>query len=166
MIIRPAALNDIAAMAKIIGHHASRGLMLPRSRANLAAFLPHYVVADVHEQVVGCGGLQAYSSTSGEIYGLATMSIDAPRGTGRAIVEALIANAQLMNLRSVFALTLVPGFFEKMGFRTVQHRELPLKVWKDCVACPKFGNCDEIAMVLNLANTDMAATEVPQLSAI
>jgi len=25
-----------------------------------------------------------------------------------------------------------------------------MKVWKDCVACPKFGNCDEIAMGLDL----------------
>ena len=50
----------------------------------------------------------------------------------------------------VFALTLAPGFFSKMGFHTVEHRQLPLKVWTDCVNCPKYGNCDEIAMVLDV----------------
>jgi amino-acid N-acetyltransferase len=47
-------------------------------------------------------------------------------------------------------MTLAPAFFEKMGFRTVEHKDVPMKVWKDCVACPKYGNCDEIAMVLDL----------------
>jgi amino-acid N-acetyltransferase len=155
MIIRPAAQTDVAAMSTIIGHHASRGVMLPRSKAHLSAFLTHYVVADLEGAVVGCGGLQPYSATSGEIYGLATIPVEAPRGTGRAIVESLIENARRMNLTSLFALTLVPGFFDKMGFQAVPHRELPLKVWKDCVACPKFGNCDEIAMVLNLDARDM-----------
>jgi N-acetylglutamate synthase-like GNAT family acetyltransferase len=31
--------------------------------------------------------------------------------------------------------------------------EVPLKAWKDCLRCPKFQNCDEIA-VLRVLNTD------------
>ena len=100
--------------------------------------------------MVGCGGLELYSSDVAEIYGLATAPQNSLRGTGSAIVQALIEKARTENLSQVFALTLVPGFFQKMGFRTVEHKDLPMKVWKDCVACPKFGNCDEIAMVLDL----------------
>jgi len=148
--IRPAVQEDIAAMCRIIGRHAARGLMLPRSRAGLSSSLQHYVVADLDGSVVGCGGLQPYSETSAEIYGVATAGEEAPRGTGSAIVGALIDSARASHLSYVFALTLAPGFFERMGFRTVEHRDLPLKVWTDCVACPKFGNCDEIAMVLDL----------------
>jgi amino-acid N-acetyltransferase len=138
-------------MCRIIGRHAAEGLMLPRSRSGLLASLQHYLVADVNGTVVGCGGLQPYSDTCGEIYGVATVQGESPRGTGSAIVQALIENARANNLSQVFALTLAPGFFEKLGFHTVEHRDLPLKVWTDCVACPKFGNCDEIAMVLNLS---------------
>jgi amino-acid N-acetyltransferase len=72
------------------------------------------------------------------------------RGTGTAIVEALIEKARGENISQVFAMTLAPAFFHKMGFRTVEHKDVPLKVWKDCVACPKYGNCDEIAMMLDL----------------
>jgi len=28
----------------------------------------------------------------------------------------------------------------------VERGELPLKAWKDCLRCPKFQACDEIAM--------------------
>ena len=41
-------------------------------------------------------------------------------------------------------------FFEKLGFDVVTKESLPLKVWSDCVRCPKQENCDEIAMVLTL----------------
>ena len=150
MKIRPAQHNDVHTIVRIIGHYASEGLMLPRSHGAMAESLSHYVVADHDGEVVGCGGLEPYSPTVAEIYGLATSPENTPRGTGSAIVKALIERARTENLSQVFALTLAPGFFQKMGFRTVEHKDLPMKVWKDCVSCPKFGNCDEIAMVLDL----------------
>jgi amino-acid N-acetyltransferase len=137
-------------MVRLIAHYASEGLMLPRSASSLTSSLHYYVVADDDGQVTGCGGLQQYTDDSAEIYGLATTPVGSPPGTGRAIVEALICRARDESIQKVFALTLVPGFFAKLGFKNVEHRDLPLKVWKDCVACPKFGNCDEIAMLLHL----------------
>src|SRR5262245_32937305 len=150
MTIRPALASDVDAMSRMIGYYAAQGVMLPRSKASLLSALPHYFVADVDGSVVGCGGLQPYTSTVAEIYGLATDNGQSPRGTGSALVEALIAHARTENLSRVFALTLVPAFFQKLGFHEVPHQELPMKVWKDCIACPKFGNCDETAMVLDL----------------
>ena len=99
---------------------------------------------------MGGGGLDPYSGGAAEIYGLATDPGMSVRGTGSAIVLALIEKARREKISKVFALTLAPAFFEKMGFRTVDPKDLPMKVWKDCVACPKYGNCDEIAMVLDL----------------
>jgi amino-acid N-acetyltransferase len=148
--LRQARQNDVDRIVTIIAHHASQGLMLPRSANGLSTALDSYVVADEAGTVVGCGGLDKYCDDTAEIYGLATAPEGSPRGTGKAIVQALIRRARKESISRVFALTLAPGFFTKMGFKTVQHRDLPMKVWKDCVACPKFGNCDEIAMVLEL----------------
>lgn len=150
MIVRAAHYDDIQMMARIIAHHASRGLMLPRSASALEASLDAYVVADVDGEIVGCGGLHTYTSGLAELCALATAPENSPEGTGRALVDALVERARTDSIRRVFALTLAPGFFTKMGFKTVEHRELPLKVWTDCVACPKYGNCDEIAMLLEL----------------
>ena len=150
MKVRAAHAHDVERIASIITHHAVQGVMLPRSVAALSAALDTYVVADEGGQVVGCGGLDVYTPESAEIYGLATAPEGSPPGTGKAIVQALVARARKRKISKVFALTLAPGFFSKLGFQTVAHTDLPLKVWKDCVACPKYGNCDEIAMILHL----------------
>jgi amino-acid N-acetyltransferase len=150
MKVRPAGTRDVEKIVTIISHHASKGLMLPRSAGALTAALDTYVVADAGDNIVGCGGLERYTQDSAEIYGLATAPEGSPPGTGKAIVQALIARARKESIGKVFAMTLAPAFFAKLGFKTVAHSDLPLKVWRDCVACPKYGNCDEIAMVLEL----------------
>jgi len=150
VIVRSANPEDVQIMVRIIAHHASQGLMLPRSANALTASLHQYVVAEADGKVIGCGGLHQYSKDTAELCALATAPGGSPNGTGRALVDALVDRAKADSLRRVFALTLAPGFFERMGFRTIEHRDLPLKVWTDCVACPKYGNCDEIAMVLDL----------------
>ena len=150
MNVRPAQHTDIDTIGRMIAHYAALGLMLPRSHSALMEALASYVVADHDGRVIGCGGLEQYSSNTAEIFGLATSPDKSVRGAGSAIVQALIEKARAENISHVFALTLAPAFFQKMGFRTVQHSDLPMKVWKDCIACPKYGNCDEIAMVLDL----------------
>jgi amino-acid N-acetyltransferase len=50
-------------------------------------------------------------------------------------------------LYTIFAFTYVAEFFHKMGFHQVDRGLLPLKVWKDCLSCPKFQCCDEIAVL-------------------
>jgi amino-acid N-acetyltransferase len=150
VIIRPAAREDVDRMVRIIAHYASQGLMLPRSHSALLEALSNYLVADVDGEIIGCGGLDQYTKDTAEIYGLATSPGKSIRGTGSALVEALIEKARTEKISQVFALTLAPAFFQKMGFRTVEHKDLPMKVWKDCVSCPKYGNCDETAMVLDL----------------
>jgi len=123
---RPARSQDVEKIATIIAHHASQGLMLPRSVGALSESLDSYVVADAGGELVGCGGLDVYTAESAEIYGLATAPEGSPPGTGKAIVQALIARARREKIARVFALTLAPGFFSRMGFSSVAHTDLPL----------------------------------------
>ena len=150
MKVRPAEHTDVDTIVRMIAHYAAEGIMLPRSHSALSEALRNYLVADHNGTVIGCGGLEQYSASTAEIFGLATSPDKSIRGTGSAIVQALIKKARDEKISHVFALTLAPAFFQKMGFTTVQHSDLPMKVWKDCIACPKYGNCDEIAMVLDL----------------
>jgi amino-acid N-acetyltransferase len=55
-----------------------------------------------------------------------------------------------LGIRRVFALTYRPGFFERLGFRTLDKRELPQKIWKDCLRCAKFTCCDEVALIRDI----------------
>jgi len=55
-----------------------------------------------------------------------------------------------MGLPRVFTLTYQEGFFQRLGFHVVSKETLPHKIWGDCLNCPKFPNCDEIAMITDL----------------
>ncbi len=47
-------------------------------------------------------------------------------------------------------LTYKPEFFGTLGFAQVEKMTLPHKVWNECYRCPKFPDCDEVAMVCRL----------------
>src|SRR5581483_7245708 len=101
-------------------------------------------------RLIGCGALHFYTPTSGEVRSLAVHPAIQSRGLGRRIVEALEQEAADNGLRALFAFTYVPQFFAKLGFSEVERGVLPLKAWKDCLRCPKFQNCDEIAVLKRL----------------
>ncbi len=72
-----------------------------------------------------------------------------------ALVQWCIDYARRMQIRKLMSLTYEQRFFEKLGFKVVSKDSLPLKVWSDCVRCPKNDACDELAMGLELADVPL-----------
>lgn len=149
--LRSAKLTDIPELLDVINAYASQGIMLPRTEFELAENIRDFVVALEHTRIVGCGALHFYTPRSAEVRSLAVSPQNKAGGVGRQIVEALEVEAREHELQSIFAFTYVSGFFEKLGFFQVDRGELPLKAWKDCLRCPKFQACDEIAMLKQLS---------------
>jgi amino-acid N-acetyltransferase len=148
--IRKASLTDIGALLELINAYAAKGIMLPRTEFEMAENIRDFLVAFDSGRLVGCGALHFYTATSGEVRSLAVDPAVKTKGIGRALVEALEDEARAQELHSIFAFTYVPGFFGKLGFEEVDRGELPLKAWKDCLRCPKFQACDEIAVLKRL----------------
>ena len=148
--IRKASLTDIPALLELINSYASNGIMLPRTEFEMAENIRDFLVAFEGGRLVGCGALHFYTASSGEVRSLGVDPTIKLKGIGRAIVEALEEEAREQDLHSIFAFTYVPGFFAKLGFEEVDRGELPLKAWKDCLRCPKFQACDEIAVLKRL----------------
>ena len=71
-------------------------------------------------------------------------------GVGRALVQTCLDEARELGLKKVFALTYKPGFFTKLGFAEIDKSQLPQKIWRDCIKCVKFPECDEIAVSIEL----------------
>jgi amino-acid N-acetyltransferase len=145
--VRKAAMQDIPALLQLINGYAAKGIMLPRTEFEMSENMRDFMVAYAGHQLVGCGALHFYSPTMGEIRSLAVADSHKTNGIGRLVVDSLVYEAKLYGLDAVFAFTYVPGFFAKVGFNEVERGELPLKAWKDCLRCPKFESCDEIAVV-------------------
>ncbi len=145
--VRKARMSDIPDLLELINGYAARGVMLPRTEFETSESIRDFSVAVAGGALVGCGALHFYSPSVGEIRSLAVDEDAKTRGVGRQLVEALVKEATQYSLDAVFAFTYVPDFFRKVGFEEVERGALPLKAWKDCLRCPKFQSCDEIAMM-------------------
>lgn len=144
---RKAGMQDIPAILETINGYAARGLMLPRTEFEMSEAIRDFTVVTRGTEWLGCGALHFYSPTVGEIRSLAVAEAAKTQGAGRKLVEALVAEAEEYGLDAVFAFTYVVDFFAKVGFDPVERGVLPLKAWKDCLRCPKFQACDEVAVV-------------------
>ena len=145
--VRKATMSDIQPLLQLINSYAAKGIMLPRTEFEMSENIRDFMLAFAGDRLVGCGALHFYSPTSGEIRSLAVHPAAKTRGIGRIVVETLLGEARKFGLHSVFAFTYVEKFFKRLGFEEVERGELPLKAWKDCLRCPKFQACDEIAVV-------------------
>lgn len=150
VVIRPAIVRDVGDMLEIINDYAKAQVMLPRSPLFLYENLRDFVVAEQGGRLLGCGSVHVVWGDLGEIRSIAVRPEAKSQGLGKALALALIEQADQLMLPRVYAFTYVPGFFEKLGFRRVEHRELPHKVYGDCLNCPKFNACDEVAVVKDL----------------
>jgi len=145
--VRKASMQDIPALLELINGYAAKGIMLARTEFEMSENMRDFMVAYAGNQLVGCGALHFYSPTMGEVRSLAVAESHKTHGIGRMLVDSLVYEAKLYGLDAVFAFTYVPAFFGRVGFNEVERGELPLKAWKDCLRCPKFSCCDEIAVL-------------------
>jgi len=150
MKVRNAKIPDAEAIYSLVSNYAERDKMLFRSMADIYENLQSFTVAELHGNVVGCCALQIVWSDLAEIKSLAVDEANKGAGAGKMLVAAAIEQAHQLGIPRVFALTLEPDFFEKMGFGIIEKELLPMKVWSDCARCPKQQNCDEISVIKKL----------------
>ncbi len=148
--VEPARLADVEAIHELVTYWADRGEMLHRSINEIFEAIRDFKVARVEDRFVGCGSLRIMGTDLAEIRSLAVREDAQAKGVGAAIVAACVEDARQFGLERVFALTYKPGFFERQGFRIANVMEFPQKVWGECVRCPFFTNCKEVAVVLDL----------------
>lgn len=163
-MIRSATVYDVPRIQQIINSHAELGRMLFKSLAQLYEDLRDFAVYEAPDgpmrgQVVGCVALTLIWADLAEVRSLAVESTCHGRGIGRELVQWTVDEARRLHIRRLMALTYEQRFFERLGFAVVEKETLPLKVWTDCVRCPKREGCDEIAMVRTLE--DVPVVDVP-----
>jgi len=150
--IRKARLDDVPAIYELLKHMAGRGLLLPRSLANLYEMVQTFWVGEAGDsRVVGAASLQVAWESLGEVRSLAVREECGGRGLGRALTRAVENEAASLGVGRLFVLTYVPNFFEGLGFKVIPLAELPQKIWAVCFQCVHFPDCQETAMIKTLA---------------
>ena len=146
LVLRSAQLSDLPAMLRLINGYAAQSLMLPRTELELCESLRDFLVGVEGGELVGVGALHFYTQHMAELRSLAVASTKTRSGVGQKLARELLDHARQFGVDVVFVFTYVPGFFEKLGFHSVDRGALPLKTWKDCLRCPMFQACDEVAL--------------------
>jgi amino-acid N-acetyltransferase len=146
-MIRKAKIKDIKEIHKLINAFARQDLMLPRSLNELFDNLRDFWVAEDNKKIVGCCALHISWDDLAEIKSLAVLKHKQGRGMGRELALTCLTEAEELGAKKVFVLTYNPDFFKKLGFRRIKHSDLPHKIWAECIKCPKFPNCQEIALL-------------------
>jgi amino-acid N-acetyltransferase len=146
--IRPARVGDVPAIYELIRTFADRKLMIRRSMGELYESIREFLVAvDDENRVIGCVALHVFWEDLAELKCLAVSEVIQGRGIGRQLVDACWEAARELEINSVFALTYAVEFFERCGYHRIDKADLPHKIWNECVRCPLFPNCQEVALI-------------------
>ena len=124
--------------------------MLPRSLNQMYETVRDFWVCEIDKEVRGCCALHVMWEDLAEIRSVAIAEESKGQGIGKELVHLALEEARLMGLPRVFLLTYKPDYFKKFQFRVIDKSLLPHKVWTECINCPKFPDCGEVAMIQDL----------------
>jgi amino-acid N-acetyltransferase len=148
--LEKAKIGDVPQIQQLVNNFADKGLMLARPLSEIYENIRDYFVIRQNGRVVACVALHVSWSDLAEVKALAVDEKCQKQGLGAQLVNACIEEAKLLDIPIVFCLTYQPVFFEKQKFVRVDKMKLPRKVWSECFHCPKFPDCDEVALFYTL----------------
>ena len=150
MIVEKARIQNIPEIQKLVNSHANKGEMLPRALSELYENIRDFFIVRDGDTMIACGALHVFWSDLAEIRAVSVVDDRKHHGAGAMIVNACLDEAKGLGIDTIFCLTYMPDFFEKLGFKQVDKSTLPHKIWGECLRCPKFPDCDEVALIYNL----------------
>jgi len=149
-LLRKAKVKDAPQIFQLLQIFAVQGLLLPRSMNSIYENIRDFFVYEIDGKIAGVGSLHIFWEDLAEIKSLAVLPEYQHMGIGKKIVKACIEEAKQLGIKKVFALTYVPEFFKKLGFKETDKSQLPQKVWTECIHCIKFNDCKEIPVLIEL----------------
>jgi amino-acid N-acetyltransferase len=146
-----ARIADVRNIHALLLGATGEGTLLPRSLSDIYGHLRDFFVLYGQDgQLAGCAALSIIWEDLAEVRSLLVHPERRHNGGGSLLLKACLEEAGRLGLGRVFALTYRTSFFACHGFVPVSKDVLPQKVWLDCVRCPKFPDCDETAVLLEM----------------
>ena len=150
-MIRKARMEDVKQIHSLLQFYANKRLLLGRSISSLYDHLRDFIVYEQQSGAIsGVCSLHICWENLAEIRSLAVAEEFCNTGIGAAMVKHCLAEAAQYGITRIFTLTYQPAFFRKQGFHDIDKKELPHKIWADCINCAMFPDCDEEALVYEL----------------
>jgi amino-acid N-acetyltransferase len=127
-VVRPGNRGDIDAILELVSCYAAEGLMLPRTREQIAMNIDNYVVAISGSRVVACAALDEYSPSLAEVSSVAVARSEHGRGLGTDVVLGVERLARARDISEIFALSLSDRFFLSLDYAPASISRYPEKL--------------------------------------
>ena len=133
-MIRKARITDGKQIQNLVNAWAKKGKVLERSLNYIYENLRDFWVYREDKQLVACCGLHIVGwQDLAEIKSLVVEKGFQGKGIGAKLVKKCLVEAESLGVKNVFALTFQPAFFQKLGFKSIDRKKLPHKIWSDCI---------------------------------
>jgi len=170
-LIRKANVDDVPSLYAIINEFADKDLMLPRALHELYENIRDFKLAQSEDgEILGCAALHVNWANLAEVKSVAVKEKCQGKGIGKKLIQECILEAKELGISTIFCLTYQPEFFKTLDFLVIDRSELPRKIWSECIRCPKFNHCTEVAMSLKISEDEkdtpidplISMAEIPQ----
>jgi|SRR5690625_142437 len=145
--IRSALPEDVPAIAAIVEPYVQRRILLGKDLVDFYESIQEFLVAEVEEQIVGCGALHVMWKHLAEVRTLAVSEDVLGTGVGHRLLVSLMDRARQMKLSQLFCLTFEVDFFNAHGFTEVKGEVVDRDVYKELL----LSKDDGVAEFLDLA---------------
>lgn len=128
--MRRARASDVPAIKALVDIYAGK-ILLEKNLVTLYEAVQEFWVAEIDDEVVGCGALHVMWSDLGEVRTVAVHPKALGRGIGHAIVDRLLEVARELRLKRIFVLTFEVEFFSKHGFAEIDGTPVTAEVFEE-----------------------------------
>jgi len=114
--IRQARTSDVRAVRDLVDIYSPDGRLLSKNTVTLYEDVQEFIVAEIDNQIVGCGALHVMWEDLAEVRTIAVAPEHKGQGIGTKILDALSLRAQDLGIHRLFCLTFETDFFARHGF--------------------------------------------------
>ena len=160
--VRPARTSDIKEIRKFIDEYAAGRRLLTKETVTLYESVQEFTVAQINNDVVGCGALHVLWEDLAEVRTLAVSESVRGKGVGLAILGEIIERARQVGVKRIFCLTFETEFFGRHGFVEIQGTPVAPEVYTELLRSYDSGVAEfldlESVKPNTLGNTRMLLT--------
>ena len=130
IVVRRARTSDVPAIKALVDVYAGK-ILLEKNLVTLYEAVQEFWVAEVGDELLGCGALHVLWSDLGEVRTVAVHPKVRGKGVGHLVVDRLLDVARDLRLQRIFVLTFEVDFFRRHGFEEIDGTPVTAEVYEE-----------------------------------
>jgi amino-acid N-acetyltransferase len=130
LVVRRARTSDVPAIKALVDVYSGK-ILLEKNLVTLYEAVQEFWVAELDDELIGCGALHVLWSDLGEVRTVAVHPKVKCQGVGHTIVDRLLDVARELHLGRIFVLTFEVEFFSRHGFEEIEGTPVTAEVYEE-----------------------------------